>query len=106
MSYPNKPALSFRGGKDRNLPVAPWLDFAAPGTASRGTCFARRLRHADAACIDEQTGDLVGPVKQPCESSHDRHATKADQELHRDAMRVLNQDPVRSKGKEHAEAKN
>src|SRR5258708_6664321 len=72
--------------------------------ASRGARLGGRLRQAFAARIDEQVGNLVGPVKQPCEPGHDRHATKTDQQLHRETMRVLNQDPVRPEGQEYAEA--
>src|ERR1039458_3752574 len=76
--------------------------------ASRSSRFVGRIGQVRTR-FDEQSGDLFGPLQKPCEPNHDHDAADADQQLHperaRAARGVLNQDPVRAKRQEYAEAK-
>src|SRR3984893_1293403 len=76
--------------------------------ASRSSRFVGRIGQVRTR-FDEQSGDLFGPLQKPCEPNHDQDAADADEQLHperaRAALGVLNQNPMRSKGQEYAEAK-
>src|SRR5258708_34280662 len=74
------------------------------GAASRCTWFAGR-RCKLFTRIDEQDRDLADLIQQPREPNHAGNAAEADEQLHQDAMGVLNQYPVRAKGQEYPETK-